>query len=221
MVDEFETNPEVPNIPDTEDALVTPNYHPFTRIIHEWECEENVRAVDFCDDGSKVVIGCSGDLTSNNDVGNVSLYNVESGERVWSKDCESRVEVVSYCSANNYVAVGCMNGYVSVYGIDSKELHKINIGEYDGDYVSAVCFSSDGSILAAGGHHTKCIIYDTTTWEQIHWSFPCDKYISSISMSIDTKIKMIALGGGEQIEIYDLANGNELKKIECGRTHPN
>ncbi len=80
------------------------------------------------------------------------------------------------------------------------------------DTISDISLSADGSVLASVDYAGTLIIWDTTTWEPIHKVFNIADEPYQVSIANDNRL--VAIGGGGQIVLWDMTTESTLTTLE-------
>jgi WD40 repeat protein len=123
---------------------------------------------------------------------------------------------MAYSPDGKLVAVGGPYTEKSVILVDpeaGKELARLSDHSAD---VTAVAFSPDGTVLAAGCQTGGVHLWDCKTRKEVSrfLAHPVERYIRGLAFSADGK-EVIACAGGQPIRVYSVVTTNEVAAFEA------
>ena len=153
--------------------------------------------------------------------GTVILADVESGNEIARLDTSANVGTVAFSPDGRRLAVGRGNPFyagqqgsdpaLSIWNIETRTLVKEL--EADNWAISKLCYSNDGSTVAASSHNGVILIWDTETWEILHRLETTKSPFISVAISPDgTQIAGGALDGA--IDLWNAVTGEHQSALE-------
>ena len=166
--------------------------------------------------------------------GNVTLWNVESGERIATIGKEYDVVIAADISPDQArVALGGPDRLVKIFSTKTGEVeHKI---KKHTDWVTALAFSPNGEMLASGDRNGGLTVWDADSGQELFTTAGHKGAVTSLSWRTDSKlvasssedgtVKLWESGEGRQSKTWNAHGGGVLcvaysrdgKFVTCGR----
>ena len=144
----------------------------------------------------------------------ISLWNIETGERRWSKQHKwdlpeerkfRHTRTLTFSPDNKFLVVGSYNGHL--IDVETGQVKDFPIGHKD--FVTSAAFSSDGKTLASGSWDKTIILWDANSWKQLKTLKGHTREIKSIVFSPDGKM-LASRDFSNQIKLWEIEKGKEL-----------
>ena len=157
----------------------------------------------------------------------VSIYDINSGERVWHKNVGYAIYAVSFGPNGTYLAIAG-DAYVSLWEVASGKLvwqtfntyRDIVHGTYSSYYKTfyanfdALNFSPDGQYLATGDTHTDVIIWEVSSGDIIREMNHTDD-VYAVSFILEGRY--LAAGGADnKLTIWEVNSGQSVHEKSYG-----
>lgn len=157
------------------------------------------------------------------------LFTTEAGELSWyeiNEDDSNQRNILTYdlfvrpvyfsddpealWTNEGHVIVKDYRKIMYVYDRESGDI----IAELTGhvDNISNISLSEDGNLLASVDYAGTLIIWDTATWEPLHKVFNVAEGAYQVSIANDNRL--VAIGGGGQIVLWDMTTESMLVTLE-------
>lgn len=142
-------------------------------------------------------------------VGSVTLWNVETGERIASIGKEYDAVLTADLSADqSRVALGGTDRLVKIYSTKSGELeHKI---KKHTDWVTAVAFSPNGEMLASGDRNGGVTVWDAESGQELFTTAGHKSAVTSLSWRSDSKLVASSSEDGS-VTLWESSEGKQAK----------
>lgn len=141
--------------------------------------------------------------------GAVTLWNVETGERVTSVGKEYDAVLTADLSADQArVAFGGTDRLVKIYSTKSGELeHKI---KKHTDWVTAVAFSPNGEMLASGDRNGGVTVWDAESGQELFTTAGHKSAVTALSWRPDSKLVASSSEDGN-VTLWESSEGRQAK----------
>ena len=163
-------------------------------------CVDDVTAVAWSSDGSRIATG--------SDDG-VRVWDAVTGENVLSLEHDHRVESVAWSSDDGRIATGFGDGVRVWDAVTGKELLSLECGHG----VKSVAWSPDGSRIVTSSTFDDARVWDDATEGNV-LSLEHDNLVKSVSWSSDGRCIVASSVGAAQV--WDAVTGKELLSLERG-----
>ena len=164
-------------------------------------CVDDVTAVAWSSDGSRIATG--------SDDG-VRVWDAVTGENVLSLEHDHRVESVAWSSDDGRIATGFGDGVRVWDAVTGKELLSLECGRG----VESVVWSPDSSRIATGSFGAARV-WDAVTGKEL-LSLECGHGVKSVAWSPDGS-RIVGGSTFDDLRVWDAVTGKELLSLGYGR----
>ncbi len=162
-----------------------------------------INDIEVSPDGSHVLSASSDDT--------VRLWDLESGDELWTFRGDDRVNCVSYLDGAGRLAVsGDEDGGLVVHDLAGSVGRSTRLEAHSGG-VTDIEVSADLQRAVTSGEDGDVILWDTATWERIDIVAPETEAMTNVAMTSDGRFVVLS-GRDDDVRIWDLAAARMVRR---------
>lgn len=166
-------------------------------------------------------ISPSGTMLAVGNAKSARVYLIDGKGEIWNEEFSFEIRSLSWSSDNNRLAIGNTEGQVLIWDISKKHLTKNFVSSAQGTgidkWIDRIQWSPDGELLAAASVSGTLDVWNIESDEKVLANQVSTGIGTVMGINFSPDNSFIAIGTADfypdDIHVFELANGNEVKLI--------